>query len=179
MTTVEAQFILGLRPTFTPHELKTAYHNTAANHHPDKGGSEERMKLVNEAYQVLATVRTRYGPYTAPALEQTYEEYNYLDTDPTIELEPTPDCPLLSAVCLNLMVFFWVSVTCRWLVPDGPLLLVLNVIAFGGVSLLCHRLTTPGPSLAVVVLTELGIFGIFTIGYYSIAFHQIAKGTLH
>ncbi len=36
-------------------ELKHAYRRVAKAAHPDLGGPEERMKLVNEAYELLKT----------------------------------------------------------------------------------------------------------------------------
>src|SRR3989338_9029589 len=47
--------ILGVPRTATQDEIKKAYRKLAHQHHPDKkGGDEERLKEVNEAYQVLS-----------------------------------------------------------------------------------------------------------------------------
>lgn len=53
MTTKEAEAILGLNPMFTADELKAAYKKAAILHHPDRGGSEEMMKKVNAANDML------------------------------------------------------------------------------------------------------------------------------
>ena len=54
MTYTDACFILGMEPTFSDRDLKRAYHRAAAANHPDRGGSAERMVLVNQAYAVLS-----------------------------------------------------------------------------------------------------------------------------
>src|SRR5262245_6714279 len=67
MTIAEAQAILELAPTFSRHDLKRAYRRTAAANHPDRGGSTERMVMVNEAYAVLSSVGDLDGDYDEAA----------------------------------------------------------------------------------------------------------------
>ena len=45
--------VLGADESTSPRDLERLYKRMAALHHPDKGGSEEAMKSVNEAYSVL------------------------------------------------------------------------------------------------------------------------------
>lgn len=45
--------LLGLGAAFTQQELKTSYRRAASAHHPDKGGSVEKMQEVNNAYEQL------------------------------------------------------------------------------------------------------------------------------
>ena len=51
--------ILGATERTTAPELERLYKRMAAVHHPDKGGSEEGMKSLNEAYGVLRNKATR------------------------------------------------------------------------------------------------------------------------
>ena len=52
---------LGVTRNSTDSDIKSAFRKLAHKHHPDReGGSEERMKAVNEAY--------RYGMGYYPAL---------------------------------------------------------------------------------------------------------------
>lgn len=44
---------LGLKPSATAAEIKTAYHTQAKAAHPDAGGSVEAMARVNAAYETL------------------------------------------------------------------------------------------------------------------------------
>jgi curved DNA-binding protein CbpA len=54
--------VLGVDKHASRREIDREYKRQAAKHHPDRGGSEERMKSVNEAYSVLkdATLRNAY-----------------------------------------------------------------------------------------------------------------------
>ncbi|MGI5827222.1 MAG: molecular chaperone DnaJ [Patescibacteria group bacterium] len=45
--------ILGVEKNASEAEIKNAFRKKAHEHHPDKGGDEEKFKEVNEAYQVL------------------------------------------------------------------------------------------------------------------------------
>ncbi|KAH9916530.1 uncharacterized protein B0H18DRAFT_64804 [Fomitopsis serialis] len=51
--------ILGLKPTCTSAEIRRAYRTESLKHHPDKGGIEEKFKLVNEAYSTLSDLDAR------------------------------------------------------------------------------------------------------------------------
>lgn len=64
--------ILGVPRTATAEEIKKAFRKQARKHHPDAGGSEERFKEINEAYEVLSDEEKRkqydmYGRYFAGA----------------------------------------------------------------------------------------------------------------
>ncbi|HEV7395231.1 MAG TPA: J domain-containing protein [Pyrinomonadaceae bacterium] len=45
--------ILGVAEGASQRDIERLYKRLAAQHHPDRGGSEERMKTLNEAYSVL------------------------------------------------------------------------------------------------------------------------------
>jgi hypothetical protein len=45
--------LLGTREDATRDEIVRRFRRRAAEHHPDRGGDEERMKELNEAYRVL------------------------------------------------------------------------------------------------------------------------------
>ncbi|HET6670404.1 MAG TPA: J domain-containing protein [Pyrinomonadaceae bacterium] len=51
--------ILGAKEETTGRDLERLYKRRAAQLHPDRGGSEEGMKSLNEAYQVLKDETTR------------------------------------------------------------------------------------------------------------------------
>lgn len=51
--------ILGVSRNATPEEIKKAFRKQARKHHPDAGGSEERFKEINEAYEVLSDPEKR------------------------------------------------------------------------------------------------------------------------
>ncbi len=52
--------ILGVAKSASPEEIKRAFRKKAHEHHPDKGGGDEKkFKEVNEAYQVLSDKQKR------------------------------------------------------------------------------------------------------------------------
>ncbi len=51
--------ILGVGKNASPEEIKKAFRDLAHKHHPDKGGSAEKFKEINEAYQVLSNPQKR------------------------------------------------------------------------------------------------------------------------
>ena len=57
--------LLGVSASATELELKKAYRKAAIVNHPDKGGDEEKFKLIGEAYRVLSdtNLRAEYDRY--------------------------------------------------------------------------------------------------------------------
>lgn len=60
--------ILGVKKDASADEIKKAFRQLARKHHPDAGGSEEKFKEINEAYEVLSNAEKRaeydqYGQY--------------------------------------------------------------------------------------------------------------------
>lgn len=51
--------ILGVPKSASADEIKRAYRKLAQQHHPDKGGDQERFKELSEAYQVLSDPQKR------------------------------------------------------------------------------------------------------------------------
>src|SRR5882762_1690302 len=51
--------ILGATERTSQRELERLYKRMAARRHPDRGGSEDEMKSLNEAYSVLRNRQTR------------------------------------------------------------------------------------------------------------------------
>ncbi|MGH7142072.1 MAG: molecular chaperone DnaJ [Candidatus Saccharimonadales bacterium] len=57
--------VLGVSKSASPDEIKKSYRRLATQHHPDRGGSEDKFKEVNEAYEVLKDTekRRRYDQF--------------------------------------------------------------------------------------------------------------------
>ena len=51
--------VLGVNENATQDEIKKAYRKLAIEHHPDKGGSEEKFKKISEAYDTLGDENKR------------------------------------------------------------------------------------------------------------------------
>jgi molecular chaperone DnaJ len=57
--------VLGVKKDASPDEVKKAFRRAAVEHHPDRGGDEEKFKELNEAYEVLKddSKRKRYDQF--------------------------------------------------------------------------------------------------------------------
>lgn len=64
--------ILGVQKSASEDEIKKAFRRLAHEHHPDKGGDQQKFKDVNEAYQVLGDKQKRatYDRFGSAAFEQ-------------------------------------------------------------------------------------------------------------
>jgi molecular chaperone DnaJ len=51
--------VLGVQKGASQEEIKKAYYKLAHKYHPDKGGDKEKMKEINEAYQILSDKEKR------------------------------------------------------------------------------------------------------------------------
>jgi len=67
ITLSEARQLLGLDPSSTMEQARSAFRAAAKQYHPDKGGDPEMFKRVTEAYEVLTGKLTPAGaPERAP-----------------------------------------------------------------------------------------------------------------
>lgn len=57
--------VLGVKKDASADEIKKSFRRAAIEHHPDRGGSEEKFKELNEAYEVLKDTekRKRYDQF--------------------------------------------------------------------------------------------------------------------
>ncbi|HVX58307.1 MAG TPA: molecular chaperone DnaJ [Candidatus Saccharimonadales bacterium] len=57
--------VLGVKKDASADEIKKAFRRAAVEHHPDRGGNEEKFKEINEAYEVLKDTekRKRYDQF--------------------------------------------------------------------------------------------------------------------
>jgi hypothetical protein len=122
--------ILGASEAASPREIERLYKRLAHQRHPDRGGTEEDMKALNEAYQVLHDETTR-------------KEYDARRSQPVTPAAATQVAPpvrdvgvygqLLSALLcmlLGLMLLFLVRFNGLWFL--WPLsILATGVILFG------------------------------------------------
>jgi molecular chaperone DnaJ len=57
--------VLGVGKSASPDEIKKAFRRKAVEHHPDRGGDEQKFREINEAYEVLKdeSKRKRYDQF--------------------------------------------------------------------------------------------------------------------
>lgn len=121
--------ILGANERTSPSELERLYKRMAARRHPDKGGSEEEMKSLNEAYGVLRNRETRH-------------EYDAQRVKPPVGFVPVSSPAaqdvglfgqgLNAFFCLLIGLFLLFLVRIQWIRFLWPLaVLAVLVILFG------------------------------------------------
>ena len=122
--------ILGAREGYSRRELERQYKRMAASCHPDKGGSEEEMKSLNEAYRVLRNDETRRqydterqaarSPAFVPASSPAARDVGVLGHG------------LSALLCLLVGLFLLFLVRFQWIWFLWPLaILAVFVILFG------------------------------------------------
>lgn len=122
--------ILGANERTSPPELERLYKRRAARLHPDKGGNEEDMKSLNEAYGVLKNPLERKD-YDARRASPAARE------SVPVTAPPAKDVGLmghgLSAfLCLLMGAFLLVLVRAQWIWFLWPLaILAIFVIGLG------------------------------------------------
>ena len=165
--------ILGAGEAASPREIERLYKRLAHQHHPDRGGTEEEMKTLNEAYQVLhdETKRREYDsrrsrPATRPA---------------AIQVTPTARDvgffgQLLSALLcmlLGLMLLFLVHFNGLWFL--WPLsILATGVVLFGvimahsAMSNARESLAAHHPARRLRALQEIAFWSLICAGGYGV-----------
>lgn len=122
--------ILGVEECASRAEIDKQYRREAAKHHPDRGGNEERMKWLNEAYGVLKDESSR----------KSYDEQRRTPPSPLFVRESTPTAQdvgvlghcLSATLCLSAGVFLLLLVRFQWIWFLWPLvILAVFVILFG------------------------------------------------
>ncbi len=71
-----ARKLLGLPVRTTRKELVERYHQLAKRFHPDHGGDTEKMKEINEAYQLLISYCDNY-PIEIKPIDNTFDPVDF------------------------------------------------------------------------------------------------------
>jgi hypothetical protein len=125
--------VLGVDKDASPVEIDRSYKRLASKHHPDRGGSEEQMKLLNEAYGVLkdATLRSSYDAVRRPASRATAAPF-VRATTPTARDVGVFGHLLSAGLCLAAGLFLLLLLRIQWIWFLWPLaILGVFVVGFG------------------------------------------------
>jgi hypothetical protein len=138
--------ILGANERATQRDLERLYKRMAAQRHPDKGGSEEEMKSLNEAYRVLKDKQTR-------------QEYDVCRTKPQVNFAPVSapaaeDVGLLghglsAFFCLLIGLFLLFLVRFQWIWFLWPLGILALLVIIAGVMMARSTMRALNKSLPV------------------------------
>lgn len=123
--------VLGVDKEASQIEIDRQYKRQAAKHHPDRGGSEERMKSLNEAYGVLKdrSLRSSYDTDRRPRV--TPSGFTPVTNPTAREVGVLGHC-LSALFCLVAGMFLLLLVRFQWIWFLWPLaILALLVLGFG------------------------------------------------
>ena len=125
--------VLGARGDAPREEIERRYKRLARRHHPDRGGDEEEMKALNEAWRVLGddAARRSYDAGRASRARASYARHVPAST-PGAKADPVSGRVVGSLLCVlaGLVLLFLVRV--HYVVFLWPLaLLGFAVVAFG------------------------------------------------
>ena len=125
--------VLGVDKDASQVEIDRSYKRLASKHHPDRGGSEERMKLLNEAYGVLkdSSLRRNYDAVRRPAAAATAAGFVRVNTPAARDVGVFGHC-LSAGLCLFAGLFLLLLLRIQWIWFLWPLaILALFVVGFG------------------------------------------------
>lgn len=114
-------------------EIERRYKRLARQHHPDRGGDEEEMKAVNEAWRVLgdADARRDYDARRVSRSAQTYVAHRPVSS-PGAHADPISGRIVGALLCLFAGLVLLLLVKAHYVVFLWPLaLLGLGVVLFG------------------------------------------------
>ena len=124
--------ILGAAEDATRSEIERLYKRRAVEHHPDRGGDEEHMKALNEAYAVLKdeAARSAYDAEREPAvIAEEFEPYSSRSAEADIISGRSVEALL----CLFAGVILLVLVRAHWMLFLWPLGILAVFVILAGV----------------------------------------------
>lgn len=114
-------------------EIERRYKRLARQHHPDRGGDEEQMKAVNEAWRVLgdADARRDYDARHAPRRRTTYAAHRPVSS-PGAKADPFSGRLVGAWLCLFAGLVLLFLVKAHYVMFLWPLaLLGVGIVLFG------------------------------------------------
>lgn len=132
--------VLGADENSSPREIERLYKRLARKHHPDRGGTDDEMKMLNEAYRVLRGDSSRKS-YDA-------ERRKPAETRPAIHVTPPArdvgiygqGLSALLCVVLGLLLLFLVRFNGLWFL--WPLAVLALGVSFFGILMAHSAMST-------------------------------------
>jgi len=123
--------VLGVDKDASQRDIERQYKRQASRHHPDRGGSEERMKSLNEAYSVLKDQHLR-SSYDATRPGTAWSQNFTPVARPAAQDVGVMGHCLSALLCLIAGIFLLLLVRFQWMFFLWPLaILAVFVLGFG------------------------------------------------
>jgi curved DNA-binding protein CbpA len=165
--------LLGASEHDSPREIERRYKRLAQQRHPDRGGTEEEMKALNEAYQVLHDEATR-DEYDLQR-RRPVAQPSAVHVTPTAHEVGVHGQVLSALLCLllGLMLLFLVYFNGLWFL--WPLSILASGVVFFGVIIAHSAMTNARRSFAPQhpvrrfrVVQEIAFWSLICAGGYGI-----------
>ena len=184
--------VLGVKENASKQDIDRAYRSEARKHHPDGGGSDEAMKSLNEARDILTDLETRRAydaerrpPTQTPAPSMRFDPYAASKAG-TLKI-PVADADLAgllmgAAACFGLGIPLLLLVEMQWMFFLWPLrimslgALVLGIVlAHSALRMKQRKLKKARPDYPRVLLAlhelmfwivSLGTIGMIVLALY-------------
>ena len=168
--------VLGVHKDASQVEIDRQYKRQASKHHPDRGGSEERMKSLNEAYGVLkdTSLRNSYDEGRRARRPAAPQGVARVTTPTARDVGVLGHC-LSALLCLIGGLFLLLLVRFQWFWFLWPLAILSLMILGFGVLLARSAMVAVNASLPVTNrlkrhtrLQELAFWTVIVTGAYGL-----------
>lgn len=140
--------VLGVDKDASQREIDRQYKREASRHHPDRGGSEERMKSLNEAYGVLKDAASRRSYDESRKTTAKVSDFVPVQTPTARDVGVLGQC-LSALLCLVAGLFLLLLVRIQWIWFLWPLAILAVVVVGFGVLLARSAMVAVNDSLPV------------------------------
>lgn len=140
--------VLGVDKDASQRDIDRQYKRQAAKHHPDRGGNEEEMKSLNEAYGVLKDAASRRTYDDSRQSAPKVSEFVPVST-PTARDIGAFGQSLSALLCLFAGLFLLLLVRFQWIWFLWPLAILAVVVVGFGVLLARNAMVAMNDSLPV------------------------------
>jgi DnaJ domain len=169
--------ILGADEDASQSEIERLYKRLAVQHHPDRGGDEEEMKALNEAYGVLRdeAARSAYDVQRRPPPVEAHAAAPYSS--------PSAKADAISGQCVAAILFIIVGLVLLFVVRFQyvlflwPLALLAVFIVIAGIvqahsvmGLIRETLSRKHPARRFVFIQEMAFWMAVCGGCYGVYF---------
>jgi curved DNA-binding protein CbpA len=163
--------VLGVESGASNRTIEIAYRQRAVEHHPDRGGSEEQMKGVNEAYAVLRHIQTREAYDAARTNSGGEPELPLTSASLVVDSAFAQLAGAIISVVAGLTFLFLVKSHWMWFLwplifLSGSIILIGVLMAHGAMRTAISSITFRGFPNRLTVLAEAVFWiGVLALGY--------------